>query len=103
MKNLDTGLSLKEDYVYRISSLIVVRITPIVHHTPNKSLSRNETDIDITHLAMGGGVKKVFDMLRGVQKFCGLRRVGQKSWTPKIFNCPAHPHQSISEHSLNWK
>ena len=58
-------------------------------------------DTDIIHVAMGGGVKKVFTLAEGGSKgFGGLQRGGgQKSLPTKIFNCPA-PHQSIYEHSL---
>ena len=58
---------------------------------PNKLVLKK--DIDIIHVAMGGGVKKVFTLVKGGSKsFGGLRRGGgQKSLTTKIFNCPASP------------
>ena len=57
---------------------------------PNKLVLRKDTDI--IHVAMGGGVKKVFTLVEGgFKKFGGLRRGGQKSLTTKIFNCPAPP------------
>ena len=77
-------------------------VTSILVHLwciPNKLVLGKDTDI--IHVAMGGGVKKVFTLVEGgFKKFWQLAKGGQKSLTTKIFNCPAPPHQSIYEHSL---
>ena len=67
---------------------------------PNKLVLRKETDI--IHLAMGGGVKKVFTLGEGGSKSSGgLRRgAGSKKFDDKNFQLPSPPHQSIYEHSL---